>query len=98
MPKARARLAPTTSMISDADHGEDDLRLHHGRLALRRAAASRTQRQRGAEQRRQRQPDQRRQDLLLEVVHHSREIDCSGPFSGSLAVRTEAPGLPGSSI
>ena len=49
MPKARARLAPTTSMTIAPTSDEDDLRLDHRRRARRRAAALGTERERRAE-------------------------------------------------
>ena len=58
-----------------ADDGEDDLRLHDGRLALGRAVAARPQREHGAQQRRERQTDRGREQLLLERVHDAGKID-----------------------
>jgi hypothetical protein len=55
-----------------ANHGEDDLRLHHGGLPFRRAAAARPQRQHRTQQRGQRKTDGGCQQLLLQVVHYSR--------------------------
>ena len=50
-----------------ADDREDDLRLDHRRIALRRAAAARPQRQRRTERRGERQPHHRIVDLVQRV-------------------------------
>ena len=67
MPNARARLAPTTSMITAPTIGQDDLGLHDGGRAGRRAPPPRPQRERRAERGRQRQPDHRVVDFVQRV-------------------------------
>ena len=78
MPKARARLAPTTSMISEPTTARMICVCTTAGWRSRRAVAARPQREHGAEQRRQRQADRGREQLLLERVHHARKIDRPG--------------------
>ncbi len=75
MPNARARLAPTTSMISEPTTARMICVWTTAGWRSGVPPPARPQREHGSEQRRERKADRGREQLFAERVHDARKID-----------------------